>query len=134
MSSVAHAPLAHARKGRRSRRLRVVLRWSLLALGFLLIGVGFVGALLPGHLGLPVMVVGLAVVLRNSRTARRRFVKLQRRHPRWVFPLRRILRSPRAIVPVMWQALLRTERFFLRRWRLLAKLRRRWLRNRQGGG
>ena len=131
MSAVS-APFIHVRKHARAfagaRRVRLVRRWALLALGFVLIAVGLVGAVLPGHLGLPVVIVGLAVVLRNSRNARRRFVRMQHRHPRWVFPLRRLLRSPREIIPVMWQSMLRTERFVLRRWAFLGRARRRLLR------
>ncbi len=97
------------------------------ALGWVLIGVGFVGALLPLHLGVPVLVVGLIIVLRTSRQARRQFIGLQRRHPRFVFPIRRLLRRDPEVFPVAWQQILRTERFLLpRRWRP-ARAARRWL-------
>ena len=111
------------------------MRFAILVVGWLLIGVGFVGALLPGHLGVPVLVVGLIIVLRTSRAARRRFIGLQRRHPRYVFPIRRLLRREPEVFPVAWQQLLRMETFLLpkrlRRWRIARRIRRR-IRGRRG--
>jgi len=102
-------------------------RFALLTLGWLLIMVGFVGSLLPGHLGLPVLIVGLIIVLRASRPARRLFIGLQRRHPRFFYPIRRLLRRKPEVLPVAWQQVLRTERFLLPRpWRPARRLRR-WL-------
>jgi hypothetical protein len=95
------------------------------ALGWGLLIVGAPAALLPGHLGAPLMVVGLIILLRASRQARRQFIGLQRRHPRIVFPIRRLLRREPEILPVIWQQLLRSERFFLpRSWRRARALRR----------
>ena len=85
------------------------------AFGWVLIGVGLVGALLPLHLGVPLLMVGLIIVLRTSRAARRRFIGLQRRHPRFVFPIRRLLRRDPEVLAVAWQQVLRGERFFLGR-------------------
>ena len=96
----------------------------------LLILVGGVGSVLPGHLGLPFLIAGLIILLRSSRPARRRFVVLQRRHPNIVFPLRRLLRRKPEVWPVAWQQLLRMERLLLpARWRPARSLRRRWLRS-----
>ena len=107
-------------------------RITLLTLGFLLMAVGFVGALLPGHLGAPVLVIGLILVLRSSRPARRRFIHLQRRHPKIVFPIRRLLRREPEVIPVCWQQVLRTERLLLpRRWRYARTARRRLARGRR---
>jgi hypothetical protein len=93
--------------------------------GWVLIGVGLVGAVLPFHLGVPILIVGLIVVLRTSRQARRQFIGLQRRHPRFVSPIRRLLRRDPQVFPVIWQQALRTERFVLpRRWRPARRLRR----------
>jgi hypothetical protein len=93
-----------------------------------------VGAVLPLHLGVPILVVGLIIVLRASRQARRQFIGLQRRHPRFVFPIRRLLRRDPEVFPVAWQQMLRTERFLLpRRWRFARGLRRRLLRRRRRG-
>ena len=60
-------------------------------------------------------------------------VKAQRRHPKMVFPLRRLLRREPEVLPVAWQQVLRAERLVLpRRWRPARGLRRRLFR-RQGG-
>jgi len=107
-------------------------RITLLTLGFLLLAVGFVGALLPGHLGVPLLIIGLILVLRTSRPARRRFIHLQRRHPKIVFPIRRLLRREPEVMPVFWQQMLRTERMLLpRRWRYARIVRRRLMRGRR---
>ncbi|HEX4740650.1 MAG TPA: hypothetical protein VH353_04895 [Caulobacteraceae bacterium] len=104
---------------------RRLARAALVGLGWACILVGVVGTLLPGHLGLPFLVVGLIVVLRSSFQARRRFVDLQRRHPRLLFPVRRLLRREPEIIPVAWQQLLRLERLLLpRRYRVAQRLRR----------
>jgi len=93
--------------------------------GWVLIGVGLVGAVLPFHLGVPILIVGLIVVLRTSRQARRQFIGLQRRHPKFVSPIRRLLRRDPQVFQVIWQQVLRTERFVLpRRWRPARRLRR----------
>jgi hypothetical protein len=111
--------------------LRGLARYALIGFGLLLIALGFVAAVLPGHLGLPVVVVGLAVVLRNSMWAKRQFVKAQRRKPNWVFPLRRLMRPKPEILPVFWQSFLRTERLILaRERRFMVRLRRRLMRRR----
>lgn len=106
-------------------------RYLLLALGFLIMLAGLPLAFLPGHLGLPVIVIGLMIVLRNSITAKRRFIKVQRRHPNFVFPIRRLMRREPEIIPVFWQQILRTERLILRRFRFLGRARRRVMRRRR---
>jgi hypothetical protein len=105
---------------------RRLARLALLSVAWLLI---IVGSLLPGHLGAPLLVVGLIIVLRSSFQARRRFVWLQRRHPRLMSPIRRLLRRDPEILPVAWQQALRMERLILpRRWRVARRLRRRLFR------
>lgn len=136
MSEVALTPYAPARSRSAvggGSWLRVVRKWLLISLGSLLVLVGMVGAVLPGHLGLPVMVVGLAVILRNSRGAKRSFLKLQRKHPNWVFPLRRLMRPKPEFARVFWHGFLRTERLILmKEWRVLKRLRRKlFLRHRR---
>jgi hypothetical protein len=112
---------------------KLLARWALLALGSVLMVVGLIGAVLPGHLGVPVLVVGLIIVLRTSRPARRQFVGLQRRHPKLVFPLRRLLRREPEVMPVAWQQALRFEKLIVpRKWRQLAGWRRKYLRKRRG--
>jgi hypothetical protein len=71
--------------------------------------------------------VGLVLSLRSSRRARRTFINLQHRHPRLLFPVRRLLRREPEVIPVTWQALLRFERLVLpARWRFAVRTRRRW--------
>jgi hypothetical protein len=112
----------------RGQAMRRGARYLLLALGFLILLAGLPLAFLPGHLGLPVMVIGLMIVLRNSITAKRRFIKVQRRHPNFVFPIRRLMRREPEIVPVFWQQILRTERLILRRFKFLGRTRRKVMR------
>jgi hypothetical protein len=88
-------------------------RWLLLGLGGVIMLVGLVTAPLPGHIGLPLLVVGLMIVLRNSFKARRHFVRMQRAHPKMVFPIRRLMRREPEIVLVYWQQYLRMERLVL---------------------
>jgi hypothetical protein len=108
---------------------RRVGRWVAIGVGYTLIVVGAVGTVLPGHLGAPVLAVGLVVALRSSFRARRQFVDLQRRHPRILFPVRRLLRREPEVAPVLWQMALRTERMLVpRSLRFAVKTRRRWRR------
>ncbi|WP_269714508.1 hypothetical protein [Caulobacter sp. NIBR2454] len=100
-------------------------RWLLLIIGGLLILAGFLIAPLPGPLGVPLTVVGLMLVLRNSFWARKQFIKVQRAHPKVIFPLRRLLRREPEVLQVAWQQALRIERLILpRRWRVAVRWRR----------
>jgi len=104
-----------------------VTRWALIALGVAIVLAGVAIAPLPGPGGLPVIVVGLMILLRNSFWAKRQFVRFQRAHPKTVFPIRRLLRREPEVMPVFWQGILRTERVILARERRFAKrLRRRF--------
>ncbi len=94
--------------------------------GLVLVVAGIVLAPLPGPLGLPLTVIGLMMVLRGSFRAKREFVRLQNRHPKFVRPLRRLLRRDPEIIPFAWQQALRVERLALpRRYRFLVKTRKR---------
>jgi hypothetical protein len=131
MTTVAERTVVLVRRPMSLRRR--AWRFALHVVGWVLLAVGLVGALLPGHIGLPVMMVGLIILLRASRPARRLFIGLQRRHPRWFFPIRRLLRKEPEVAPVAWQQVLRTERLFLpRRWRPARRVRR-WLFVRRSG-
>jgi hypothetical protein len=88
-------------------------RGLLVALGAVLIAMGVVIAPLPGPLGVPLVVVGLMLVLRNSFKAKRQFVRIQHAHPKVVFPLRRLMRREPEILQVFWQQCLRMERVVL---------------------
>ena len=92
--------------------------------GLILVIAGIVLAPLPGPLGLPLTVIGLMMVLRGSFRAKREFVRLQNRHPKFVRPLRRLLRRDPEIIPFIWQQSLRVERLVLpRRFRFLVRTR-----------
>jgi hypothetical protein len=109
--------------------VRQLARLALVVLGGLVMTVGVVLALLPGHLGVPILVIGLMIVLRNSLPARKEFIKLQRKHPNFVFPLRRLMRREPEVMPVVWQSILRTERMIMpRKWRVSRKVRVRYFR------
>jgi len=104
-----------------------VTRWALMALGVAIVLLGILIAPLPGPGGIPVIVVGLMVLLRNSFWAKRQFVRFQRAHPRTVFPIRRLLRREPEVFPVFWQGFLRMERVALgKQQRFLKKLRKRF--------
>ena len=92
-----------------------IARISLVVLGGLVIILGILVAPLPGPGGLPVIVVGLMLVLRNSFKARRQFVRFQRAHPRMVSPIRRLLRREPQILQLVWQNTLRVERLLIPR-------------------
>jgi hypothetical protein len=101
-------------------------RWGLVLLGLLIVLAGILIAPLPGPGGIPVIVVGLMIVLRNSFYARRQFVKIQRAHPKLIFPIRRLLRRDPEVLPVFWQQTLRVERIILpQSWRFLVRTRKR---------
>ena len=109
-----------------------IVRWLLLALGAVMILLGVLMAPIPGPLGLPVTLVGLVLVLRNSFRLRRLFIRVQRRHPRVIFPLRRLLRREPEVMPVAWQQALRVERMLLpKSWRMGTSLRRKYFRARR---
>ena len=100
-------------------------RFLLVMVGLVVMALGLVTAPLPGHLGLPILVVGLMIVLRNSFKARRRFVRMQKAHPKMIFPLRRLLRREPEVVLVVWQQMLRVERLIPHpRFRVLVRARR----------
>lgn len=101
-------------------------RLALMALGVLVIIAGVLISPLPGPFGLPIAVVGMMLVLRNSYWAKRQFIRMQQARPNWVFPFRRLMRKRPEFAPVFWQQLLRIERLLLKKGqRVLGRLRRR---------
>ncbi len=101
-------------------------RWLLLAVGVVIMLAGLILTPLPFHVGLPLLVIGLMIVLRSSFKAKRRFLEIQQRHPKMVFPIRRLMRREPEIVLVFWQQALRVERLFVpRRFRFAVATRRR---------
>ena len=92
-------------------------RFGLMAAGALIIVAGIIIAPLPGPFGLPIALVGLALILRNSFWAKRQFIRAQYARPRFVYPFRRLLRKRPEFAPVMWQQMLRVEKLALKRGR-----------------
>ena len=92
-----------------------VSRWALIVFGLALMVVAIPLVALPFHLGLPLMVIGLMIVLRNSFKAKRQFLRIQKAHPKMVFPIRRLMRREPEIIQVFWQQYLRMERLVLPR-------------------
>jgi hypothetical protein len=112
-----------------TQAVRQLVRYVLLAVGGALTVLGVLMAPLPGPLGLPVTLVGLMLVLRNSFRARRAFIRFQRKHPRIIFPLRRLMRRDPEVIAIAYQQVLRIERLILPHdWRRVKSLRRRYLR------
>lgn len=106
-----------------------IKRFGLVMLGFAIIVAGIAIAPLPGPGGIPVIVVGLMIVLKNSFKARRQFVRLHRAHPRMLSPIRRLLRRDPEFMALFYQQTLRVERILLpRRIRFVKPLRRRFRR------
>jgi hypothetical protein len=102
-----------------------IKRLGMVLLGLAIIVAGVLIAPLPGPGGIPVIVVGLMVVLRNSFKARRQFVRLQRAHPRVLSPIRRLLRRDPEFILLFYQQTLRVERILLpRRFRMVRRMRR----------
>ncbi|WP_292036645.1 MULTISPECIES: PGPGW domain-containing protein [unclassified Brevundimonas] len=95
--------------------LRRAKRWGMMALGFLIIGLGILIAPLPGPGGAPVIALGLILLLRNSWWAKRQFIRAQYARPKWVYPFRRLMRKNPEIAPVFWQQALRAEKVVLRK-------------------
>lgn len=113
------SPVAAARPRYGARRLLgglvgrlAKLAW--MALGALIMLAGVAIAPLPGPFGLPIAVVGLMIVLRNSYWAKRQFIRMQYARPNWVYPFRRLMRRRPEFAPVMWQQILRMERLLLK--------------------
>jgi hypothetical protein len=106
-----------------------IKRIGLAVLGLAIILLGVLIAPLPGPGGIPVIVVGLMIVLKNSFKARRQFVRLQRAHPKVLSPIRRLLRREPEFVSFFYQQSLRVERILLpKRLRFVRGLRRRFRR------
>jgi hypothetical protein len=107
-------------------------RVGMVLFGLLIILAGVLISPLPGPGGIPVIVVGLMIVLKNSFKARRQFVRLHRAHPRMISPIRRLLRRDPEFVALFYQQYLRVERLLLpRRMRIAVRLRTRMRRSRR---
>jgi hypothetical protein len=99
----------------RSRSLRALKRWALMAGGLLVVLLGILIAPLPGPGGVPVIAVGLMLILKSSFWAKRQFIRAQYARPKWVYPFRRLMRKKPEFAPVFWQQALRAEKVVLKR-------------------
>ena len=106
---------ADSRPRSRPGLLRRAKRLGMMALGFLIIGLGILIAPLPGPGGVPVIALGLVLLLRSSWWAKRQFIRAQHARPTWVYPFRRLMREKPEIAPVFWQQALRAEKVVLRK-------------------
>ncbi|ESQ76791.1 hypothetical protein [Asticcacaulis sp. AC402] len=92
--------------------------------GILLMLFGIAIAPLPGPMGVPFFMFGLILLLRSSVWVKRRFVRLSRRFPKLVGPVRAMLRPGAKVVALMWLSTLRMERHILgRRLRFMNRIR-----------
>ncbi|KAA0684209.1 hypothetical protein [Roseomonas genomospecies 6] len=80
----------HRRATIRRPSLARAKQLALIGTGWSLIGLGALMSPLPGPFGFPVALAGGVILLRNSASARRLFVRLKRRHPRLLSPVERI--------------------------------------------
>lgn len=80
----------HRRATVRRPSLARAKQLALIGTGWSLIGLGALMSPLPGPFGFPVALAGGVILLRNSASARRLFVRLKRRHPRLLSPVERI--------------------------------------------
>ncbi len=70
------------------RRALVIGGWTIVTLGIVVSPV-------PGPGGIPLILLGGAILLRNSPSTRRSFVRLKRRRPHWFGWLERVRRRRR---------------------------------------
>lgn len=129
--SVAEAGPEQAAASAARRWLGRLWRFMLVLVGAFVVLLGVLIAPLPGPMGLPVMVVGLILILRNSYKARRGFIRFTQTYPRYLYPVRRLLRREPEFVQVIWQQMLRMERWVLPRSNRFAVRSRRWIRGRR---
>jgi hypothetical protein len=108
---------------------RNIVRWFLLGIGMVLVVLGVLMAPIPGPLGVPVTLLGLVLILRNSFRLRRAFVRFQRKHPKTMFPMRKLLSKNPEVAAVAYHQALRIERTFLpKSWRVSRDLRHKYFR------
>ena len=72
-----------------------IRRRALVATGWTIVALGVVVSPVPGPGGIPLILFGGAILLRNSPGARRSFVRLKRRRPGWFGWVDRMRRRPR---------------------------------------
>lgn len=110
--------------------MAIVFKLILMIAGVLLVALGLAISPLPGPLGLPVMLVGLVLLLRSSTWVKRQFVRLVHKYPKWLGPLRSLMRPHAKILAALWRFMLRAEGLVLKPRNSLLRRMRRVLRRR----
>ncbi|MFT4075200.1 MAG: PGPGW domain-containing protein [Asticcacaulis sp.] len=90
--------------------MTVFFKLLMTVLGLVLMAVGVVITPLPGPFGVPVILLGLIILLRSSMWVKRLFMRLVKRHPKLLKPLRAMLRPGAKVVAMLWLQALRLER------------------------
>ena len=71
--------------------MEFIKRRFLLGLGWLIILFGLALGLIPGPGGIPIVAFGFMLVLSQSLTARKKFVRLQKKYPKFMGSIRKVL-------------------------------------------
>jgi hypothetical protein len=90
--------------------MAILLKLLMSLAGMILMAFGVVLAPLPGPIGVPFVLIGLILLLRSSMWVKRQFVMLVKTHPKWLGPVRAMLRPGAKIVSLVWLQGLRVER------------------------
>jgi hypothetical protein len=100
--------------------MAILLKLLMSLAGMVLMAFGVVLAPLPGPVGVPFVLFGLILLLRSSTWIKRQFMKQVRAHPRWLRPLRAMLRPGAKVISLVWLQGLRVERGLMpRRFRFM---------------
>lgn len=103
-----------------SEKMAILLKLLMSLAGMVLMAFGVVLAPLPGPVGVPFVLFGLILLLRSSMWIKRQFMKLVRAHPRWLGPVRAMLRPGAKVIALVWLQGLRVERGLMpRRYRFM---------------
>jgi hypothetical protein len=94
--------------------MAIVFKIIMMIAGTLLVALGLAISPLPGPLGLPVVLLGLVLLLRSSTWIKRQFVRLVHKYPKWLGPLRSLMRPHAKILAVLWRFMLRAEGLVLK--------------------
>ena len=94
--------------------MAIVFKVILMIAGGLLVALGLAISPLPGPLGLPVVLLGLVLLLRSSTWIKRQFVRLVQKHPKWLGPLRSLMRPHAKFIAIFWRFMLRAEGLVLK--------------------
>ncbi len=71
--------------------MQALKRKILLTIGWAIVIIGLALGPIPGPGGIPIVAGGAILVLSQSRAARRQFIHLERRFPKFITPIRRFM-------------------------------------------